>query len=59
MTAYEAFEKIYRKEPQNTAFTPYRVVLLERILIISLERSRDLPSIKASISLTDRKKTVL
>ena len=25
MTAYEAFEKIYRKEPQNTAFTPYRV----------------------------------
>ena len=25
MTAYEAFEKTYRKEPQYTAFTPYRV----------------------------------
>ena len=25
MTAYEAFEQIYRKEPQYTAFTPYRV----------------------------------
>ncbi len=25
MTAYEAFENIYRKEPQYTAFTPYRV----------------------------------
>lgn len=25
MTAYEAFEKIYKKQPQYTAFTPYRV----------------------------------
>lgn len=25
MTAYEAFEYIYKKEPQYTAFTPYRV----------------------------------
>ena len=25
MTVYEAFEQIYKKEPQNTAFTPYRV----------------------------------
>lgn len=25
MTAYEAFEKIYKREPQSTAFTPYRV----------------------------------
>ncbi len=25
MTAYEAFEKIYKKAPQYTAFTPYRV----------------------------------
>ncbi len=25
MTAYEAFEKIYKKQPQHTAFTPYRV----------------------------------
>lgn len=25
MTAYEAFEKIYKKEPKYTAFTPYRV----------------------------------
>ncbi|MBE6813836.1 MAG: GHMP kinase [Ruminococcaceae bacterium] len=25
MTAYEAFEKIYKKKPQHTAFTPYRV----------------------------------
>ncbi|MBQ8268540.1 MAG: GHMP kinase [Clostridia bacterium] len=25
MTAYEAFENIYRKPPQYTAFTPYRV----------------------------------
>lgn len=25
MTAYEAFEKIYKKSPQYTAFTPYRV----------------------------------
>lgn len=25
MTAYEAFERIYKKEPQHTAFTPYRV----------------------------------
>lgn len=25
MTAYEAFEHIYRKEPKYTAFTPYRV----------------------------------
>ena len=25
MTAYEAFEKTYRKAPQYTAFTPYRV----------------------------------
>ena len=25
MTAYEAFEKIYKKPPQYTAFTPYRI----------------------------------
>ncbi len=25
MTAYEAFESIYKKEPQHRAFTPYRV----------------------------------
>ncbi len=25
MTAYEAFERIYKKAPQHTAFTPYRV----------------------------------
>ena len=25
MTAFEAFEKIYKKQPQYTAFTPYRV----------------------------------
>ena len=25
MTAYEAFENIYKKTPQHTAFTPYRV----------------------------------
>ena len=25
MTAYEAFEKTYKKEPQYTAFTPYRI----------------------------------
>lgn len=25
MTAYEAFEKIYKKEPQYTSFTPYRI----------------------------------
>ena len=25
MTAYEAFESTYKKAPQNTAFTPYRV----------------------------------
>lgn len=25
MTAYEAFEHIYKKSPQHTAFTPYRV----------------------------------
>lgn len=25
MTAYEAFEKIYKKEPKYTAFTPYRI----------------------------------
>lgn len=25
MTAYEAFEKTYKKQPQYTAFTPYRV----------------------------------
>ena len=25
MTAFEAFEKIYKKQPQFTAFTPYRV----------------------------------
>lgn len=25
MTAYEAFENIYKKAPQHTAFTPYRV----------------------------------
>ena len=25
MTAYEAFERIYKRAPQHTAFTPYRV----------------------------------
>ena len=25
MTAYEAFERTYKKAPQHTAFTPYRV----------------------------------
>ena len=59
MKSVEAFEKTYKKQPQYTAFTPYRICPIGATATISWVKLRVSPLTRVFILHTDPRKTVL